>query len=153
MNNFDSPIAAFTHWETSAPDKIFLRQPFNRVLKDYSFKSAGDEVRRMAAALQALDMPANSHIALISKNCAHWIMADLAIMMAGHVSIPIYPTLNAESIRQILEHSESKAVIIGKLDDYEAQKPGIPDIHRIGVKAYDINEDLSWEDLVEQNEP
>ena len=153
MNNFDSPIAAFIHWETSAPDKIFLRQPFNRVLKDYTFKEAGDEVRRMAAALRALDMPANSHVALISKNCAHWIMADLAIMMAGHVSIPIYPTLNAESIRQILEHSESKAVIIGKLDDYEAQKPGIPDIQRIGIKAYDINEGLSWEDLVEQNEP
>ena len=153
MNNFDSPIAAFIHWETSAPDKIFLRQPFNRVLKDYTFQQAGDEVRRMAAALRALDMPANSHVALISKNCAHWIMADLAIMMAGHISIPIYPTLNAESIRQILEHSESKAVIIGKLDDYSTQKSGIPAIHRIGIKAYDINEDLSWEDMVEQNEP
>lgn len=153
MNKFDSPIAAFIHWESSAPDNIFLRQPFNRVLKDYTFKSAGDEVRRMAAALQALDMPANSHVALISKNCAHWIMADLAIMMAGHVSIPIYPTLNAESIRQILEHSESKVVIIGKLDDYEAQRPGIPDIHRIGIKAYDIDEELYWEDLVEQSEP
>lgn len=153
MNNFDSPITAFIHWESSAPDKIFLRQPFNRVLKDYTFKAAGDEIRRMAAALRALDMPANSHVALISKNCAHWLMADLAIMMAGHVSIPIYPTLNAESIRQILEHSESKAVIIGKLDDYEAQRSGIPDIHRIGVKAYDIEEELSWEDLVKQNEP
>jgi long-chain acyl-CoA synthetase len=153
MNNFSSPIAAFTHWETTAADDIFLRQPFNRVLKDYTFQQAGDEVRRMAAALQALDMPANSHIALISKNCAHWIMADLAIMMAGHVSIPIYPTLNAESIHQILEHSESKAVIIGKLDNYEAQKSGIPAIHRIGIKAYDINEELSWEDMVEQNEP
>ena len=153
MNNFESSIAAFVHWETTAPDNIFLRQPFNRVLKDYTFQEAGDEVRRMAAALRALDIPANSHVALISKNCAHWIMADLAIMMAGHVSIPIYPTLNAESIGQILDHSESKAVIIGKLDNYSAQKPGITDIHRIGIKAYDINEELSWEDLVDQNEP
>ena len=153
MNNFESSIAAFVHWETTAPDNIFLRQPFNRVLKDYTFQEAGDEVRRMAAALRALDIPANSHVALISKNCAHWIMADLAIMMAGHVSIPIYPTLNAESIGQILNHSESKAVIIGKLDNYSAQKPGITDIHRIGIKAYDINEELSWEDLVDQNEP
>jgi long-chain acyl-CoA synthetase len=153
MITFDSPIAAFEHWEATAPDNIFLRQPFNRVLKDYTFKEAGNEVRSMAAALRALDLPANSHVALLSKNCAHWIMADLAIMMAGHVSIPIYPTLNAESIRQILEHSESKAIIIGKLDKYEDQKSGIPDIHKIGVKAYDIDEETSWEDLVEQNEP
>jgi long-chain acyl-CoA synthetase len=153
MNKFDSPVAAFTHWETNAPDNIFLRQPFNRQFKEYTYQAAGDEIRRLAAALQALDIPANSQVALISKNCAHWIMADLAIMMAGHVSVPIYPTLNAESIRQILEHSESKAVIIGKLDDYAAQRPGIPDIHKIGVKAYGIEEELSWEDLVEQHEP
>jgi long-chain acyl-CoA synthetase len=43
-------------------------------------------------------------------------MADLAIMMSGHISIPIYPSLNASSINQILVHSESRAIIIGKLD-------------------------------------
>jgi long-chain acyl-CoA synthetase len=43
-------------------------------------------------------------------------MADLAIMMSGHISIPIYPSLNASSINQILVHSESKAIIIAKLD-------------------------------------
>ena len=107
----------------------------------------------MAAALKALDMPPKSHVALISKNCAHWIMADLAIMMAGYVSIPIYPTLNAETIRLVLEHSESKAIFVGKLDNYDAQKSGIPDIHKIGIKAYDINEGLTWEDLVEHHEP
>jgi long-subunit acyl-CoA synthetase (AMP-forming) len=38
-------------------------------------------------------------------------MADLAIMMSGHI-IPIYPSLNASSINQILVHSESRAIII-----------------------------------------
>ena len=80
-------------------------------------------------------------------------MADLAIMMADHISVPIYPTLNGDSIRQILEHSESKAIFVGKLDNYETQKPGIPDIHKIGIKAYDIEEELSWEDLVNEHEP
>lgn len=153
MKEFTSPLAALEHWETTAPDNIFLRQPFNRVLKDYTFKEAGEEIRSMAAALQALDIPPKSHIGLISKNCAHWIMSDLAIMMAGHVSIPIYPTLDATTIKLILEHSESKAVIIGKLDDYESQRPGIPEIYKIGIKAYGVEEDLSWEDLVARYEP
>jgi long-chain acyl-CoA synthetase len=53
-------------------------------------------------------------------------MADLAIMMSGHISIPIYPSLNASSINQILVHSESRAIIIGKLDSLESQQSGIP---------------------------
>ncbi len=153
MQKFDSPLAAFTHWEANVPDKLLFRQPFNRQYKDYTYQQAGDEMRRVAAGLQALNLPPKSNIALISKNCAHWIMADLAIMMAGHVSVPIYPTLNADSIRQILEHSESKAIFVGKLDDYAGQKPGIPDIHIIGMKIYGTEEETNWEDLVAQNEP
>ncbi|MDZ7650970.1 MAG: AMP-binding protein [Cytophagales bacterium] len=62
----------------------------------------------------------------MSKNCAHWVMADLAIMMAGHISVPMYATLTADSIQQILEHSGSKMILVGKLDTYEAQKSGTP---------------------------
>ena len=75
-------------------------------------------------------------------------MADLAIMMSGHVSIPIYPTLNAESINQVLVHSESKAIIVGKLDDYESQKSGIPNMPKICVGLYGNNEEVPWEDIV-----
>jgi long-chain acyl-CoA synthetase len=153
MQKFNSPLEAFLHWEKNTPDNIFLRQPFNRNIKESSYEDAGNEIRRIANALLSLDMEPKSKVALISKNCSHWIMADLAIMMAGHISVPIYPTLNSESIRQILEHSDSKAVFVGKLDNYEAQKSGIPDIHKIGIKAYDIEEDLSWEDLVSKNDP
>jgi long-chain acyl-CoA synthetase len=56
-------------------------------------------------------------------------------MMANHVSISIYPSLNAESINQILIHSESKAIIVGRLDNYKAQKLGIPKTLIIGVKG------------------
>jgi long-chain acyl-CoA synthetase len=93
-----------------------------------------------------------SHVALLSKNCAHWIMADLAIMMAGCISIPIYPTLSAESIHEILVHSESKAIIVGKLDDYNQQKSGIPEIPIIGVELYDIKEQHGWDELVASNQ-
>ena len=93
------------------------------------------------------------HVALISKNCAHWVMADLAISMAGCVSIPLYPTLNAETINQILVHSESKAVFALKLDDFSKQKSGIPNIPIIGCEAYEQSDGTSWESMVEKSEP
>jgi long-chain acyl-CoA synthetase len=80
-------------------------------------------------------------------------MSDLAIMMAGHISIPIYPTLGADSIFQILTHSESKAIIIGKLDDYKSQKAGIPDIHKISISLYGEREGEIWEDLLNNEYP
>jgi long-chain acyl-CoA synthetase len=56
--------------------------------------------------------------------------------------------LDKDSINEILVHSEAKAIIIGKLDDYSAQKPGIPNIPKIGIALYGTQVEQSWEDLV-----
>lgn len=149
-----SPLEKFLYWEKENPDRQFLRQPFAGQWKTWTYAQAGDEARRIAACFQSLNFAPKSHIALISKNCVHWIIADLAIMMAGHISIPLYPTLTAASIEQILKHSEAKAIIIGKLDQYESQKDGIPaDVVRIGMETYGVHEAKSWENLIKTEKP
>ena len=116
------------HWEKTAPDQVVLTQPMGGgVVVDFTWRQVLDQTRRMAAHLRSLDLPPGSMIALLSKNTAHWLMADFAIWMAGHVSVPLYPTLAAETVRQILTHSESKLLFVGKLDGWEAMKPGVPE--------------------------
>src|SRR5689334_17365135 len=101
----------------------------------------------MAGALSTL--PPKSKVAILSKNCAHWIMADLAIMAAGHISVPLYANSSATSIKQILEHSESAAIFVGKLDDYENQKKGIPDsVQKISASLYGIHEGMLWDEVI-----
>ncbi|MGC3945023.1 MAG: AMP-binding protein [Chryseolinea sp.] len=137
-------LQKFLEWEKSIPDESFLRQPFQGKWKSYSYRKAGDEIRRIATGLKGL--PARSHVALLSKNCAQWVMADLAIMMCGHVSVPIYATLTATSIRQILTHGDVKAIIVGKLDNYIEQRDGIPEgVLKIGIGEYGIAEEIQWE--------
>lgn len=153
MIKFNSPLEAFLHWEANTPDKIFLNQPINGKTISYSYAQVGDEARKIASVLLSFNLPKRSHVALLSKNCAHWHISDLAIMMAGYVSIPIYPTLTSETIGLILKHSESKALIVGKLEDYESQKGGVPDIPKIGIGLYGINEDMKWETLLESYSP
>lgn len=148
MTKLQTPLDAFLHWELQTPNKIFFKQHIEGDVLNYTFKEVGTEARKIATYLKSLNLPRRSHIALLSKNCGHWIMADLAIMMADHVSIPIYPTLNAEGINQVLVHSESKAIIIGKLDNFEPQKRGIPDIPKIGLGLFGIQEGEQWEDIV-----
>ncbi len=149
-----SPLAEFCKWEKQMPTNTFLRQPFNGQWRTWTYQQAGEEARKIAAGINALNLPPKSNIALLSKNCAHWIMADLAIMMTGHISVPLYATLTAPSIRQILEHSGSKAIIVGKLDDYSTQQDGIPtSMIRIGIELYGIKEQQSWEKMVASQQP
>ena len=153
MPDFQSPIEAFLYWEAKAPQNVFLKQPINGTIKTHTYAQAGIEARKIASALLAYGLPEKSHVALLSKNCSHWVIADIAIMMAGFVSIPIYPTLNDKSIKQILEHSESKAIIVGKLDDFNCQKSGIPNIPIISVELYGGSDGDNWEKLIETHQP
>ena len=149
-----TPLSNFCHWEKNSPDDIFFRQPVDGKWIEYSFRNAGDEIRKIAAELKAQNFPAKSNIAILSKNCAHWIMADLAIWMAGHVSVPLYANSSAASIKQVLEHSESKAIFVGKLDDYEHQKKGIPEaITKISISLFGIQEGIIWEDIISKEKP
>ncbi|MCW5665493.1 MAG: AMP-binding protein [Piscinibacter sp.] len=115
------------HWERSAPGRIALTQPMGGgVVRDFTWAQVAEQVRRMAAHLQAQGWEPGAKVAILSKNCAWWLMSDLAIWMAGYVSVPLYPTLAADTIRQILAHSEARACFVGKLDGWEGMKPGVP---------------------------
>lgn len=115
------------HWERTAPTEVALTQPTgDGAVRDYTWAEVLDQSRRMAAHLKSKGIQHGDRIAIVSKNTAHWLMSDYAIWLAGGVSVPLYPTLAPGTIRQILEHSESKLLFIGKLDGWLQMQPGVP---------------------------
>jgi long-subunit acyl-CoA synthetase (AMP-forming) len=154
MQDYKSPLEMFYQWEKETPNKLYMRQPIGGEWHHWTWSETATQVRKMASYLKSLDLPANSKIATLSKNCAHWIISDLAIMMAGHVSVPLYPNLKAESITQILEHSEAKLLFVGKLDDFESMRPGVPkDLPCIAFPFYSEEGYPVWDDLIKDVEP
>ncbi len=152
--NYPLPLDMMYRWEKESPDLVFMRQPINGKWHEWTWKETGEEVRKMAAYLKNLDLEPGTRIAMISKNCAHWIISDLAIMMAGHTGVPLYPNLNAETIRQILEHSESKVLLVGKLDGWAAMRPGVPDnVQCIAFPFYTEPGYPEWYDLLKNVQP
>lgn len=151
----DLLLARAAHWEASAPDRVFLTQPHSGgKTTDYTWRQTMDQVRRMASHLAGLNLPPRSQIAIVGKNSAHWIMADLAIWMAGHVSVPLYATLSSETARTILEHSESRLLFVGKLDDWPTIKAGVP----VGMSVIELplapdTGALKWQDVLVRSAP
>jgi long-chain acyl-CoA synthetase len=93
-------------------------------------------------------------VAILSRNCAWWIMADLAIWMAGHVTVPIYPSLKAQSIRQILDHCDARGCFLGATDEREATDAGIPaGVTCVRFPTAAPNDWPTWEVLVTANRP
>ncbi len=149
------PLARIFHWERNRRHFPYLTQPMGGgTVRDYSWGHAVGEARRVAAYLKAQGWPPGSTVAILAKNSAHWIMADFAIWMAGHVSVPIYPTLTADSLRQILEHSEARACFIGKLDGWQQIRLGIPaDLLCIATPLSPQTDYLQWDHIVSETLP
>lgn len=158
INNVHSPLEAYYRRVEEQANQVCMVQPIGEGnVVEYSWADIDDEIRRIAAYLRSLDLPGGSHIALISKNCAHWIMADLAIWLAGHVSIPIYPTLTADSVNTVMTLSKAKVIFIGKLDDWEAVREGIPSavvkLTLPNSPAENEDDTEQWAELVKSNKP
>ena len=151
----DLPLQRIYKWERERPETIFLTQPYGGGnVRDWTWSRAVAEIRCIAAWLKAQNWEPGSRVAILSRNCAWWVMADLAIWMAGHVTVPIYPSLKAQSIRQILEHCEAKACFVGATDDREAAEAGIPaGVDCVRFPTAGPSDWPSWEVLVTANRP
>ena len=152
MNNLTT-LDWLYKWEKEKPNSIYLSQPINGVWHNWTFYDFGQEVRNMAAYIKSLKLKKNSKIGILSKNCAHWIMSDLAIMLSGHISVPLYPNLNSESLNKILSHSETQLLFVGKLDNFDLMKDGIPsNINCITFPFYSQDYPI-WDDLIRGIQP
>ena len=163
MNNHDSgpllsAIELFYKWEKELSDHAILKQPYGDTWKTITWKEAGQEARRMATALHAMGLSNGAHVAISSKNCYHWVLADLAIMMAGSVSVPLYPSLTADQLTVVLDKSDSQAIFLGKLEKWGPERDAVLDkLQVIRFPQYPASEKVtigaSWDDLVANHAP
>lgn len=148
-----SPLEMLYQWETNTPDRIYLKQPIDGHYKVFSWRETAEQARKVASELLSLNLPQGSHIAILSKNCAEWFITDLAIMLAGHVSVPIYSTAGEHTIQYVLDHAKCPVIFVGKLDDTENQVKAIPlDVIKLAFPYPNIPADKQWTELM-QNKP
>lgn len=114
------PNEMILKWAEERPNDVYLKQIINRQFVEFTYKEVAEQALRLVSALRNLGVKPGDKVALISKNCAEWFITDLALMLGDYVSVPIFPTAGAETIEYCIKHSESKALIAGKLDNAQA---------------------------------
>jgi long-subunit acyl-CoA synthetase (AMP-forming) len=140
--------------EIQRADQVYLTQPLGQgQVRDYTWRETLDEARRMARHLQSQGFKQGTRIGLITKNCAHFIMAELAIWLAGGTTVALFPTESADNIRFVLAHSETQLLFVGKLDRWALQSTGVPE--GLACIALPLSDALAhqpdlprWEDIV-----
>jgi long-chain acyl-CoA synthetase len=124
----DLLLARALHWARTTPDRTWMYQPLGEgKVREITWSEALEEARRLASWLGTFNFPAGSSIAMLAKNSAHFVIFELAIWLAGHRTVALYPTLTAHSVQQVLEHSDARLIFIGKLDGWSTMKDGIPE--------------------------
>ena len=73
--------------------------------------------------------------------------------MAGHISVPLYPTLQSSSIKQILDHCEAKILFVGKLEEWDDQKVDLHEYKKINFPSYTNSDAQSFSTFVENKAP
>ncbi|GAB4009961.1 AMP-binding protein [Spirosoma migulaei] len=148
-------IDYFYKWEREKADQVYLRQPVGDSYIDYTWAEVGRQARSMASYLRSLDLPPQSPIGLVSKNCPHWLIADIAILISGHISVPFYPTLTADQLQSVLEHSQCTVLFVGKVDNWDSLRAGVP-AHVLGIAFPDNQPDFalrSWDEILDTYPP
>ncbi|MDP2501575.1 AMP-dependent synthetase [Vibrio splendidus] len=152
-----TPNDMILKWAEERPDEVYLKQIINRQFVEFTYKEVADKALKLASALEGLRAQPGDRVALVSKNCAEWFICDLAMMLGDFVSVPIFPTAGADTIQYCIEHSESKIVIAGKLDDPKATQKVLddnPSLISISL-PYDTAAkcQYTFEQLIETHEP
>src|SRR6266568_2552032 len=104
-------------------------------------------VSRVANALLAEGLNPQDRVALWSSNRPEWQIADIGIAHAGLVTVAIYQSDAPEQVRYLVNHSESKVLIVEHrklLDQVIALRPELPGLQRVILIEGDAPEGEGW---------
>lgn len=127
QRRFDhAPLGALAHANVPAmvaarvsrtPDRPALRFKRGGLWHSLTWRDWSIASRRLAIGLiVACDIAPGERIAIVADNCVEWALCDLAITLAGAISVPIFPTVTGEQARAILSDSGCVAMLVDQSD-------------------------------------
>jgi len=143
-------IQDITHWAAERPAEPWLVERWSSHDREISWREGADQVDAAAAWLARAAPGQGSRIGLLACNCAHWVLADYAIMASGNVTVPIFTTMNPESVEYVAQFAGIDMLILGAADNWEQVRDSFPAGMRVVCLpgAPSVEGAVDWEELV-----
>lgn len=142
------------------PQRTAVMYKVDGKYRSVSWSEHGDIVERLSAALIKNGVAAGTKVGILSQNRPHWTWADLGILSAGAVTVPVYPTLGGTEVSFVIDNSDVEVLFVEnarqleKLASPDAPRPeklrlaividGTPDVSEPLIKI------ISWDQFLEQ---
>ncbi|HXQ49765.1 MAG TPA: long-chain fatty acid--CoA ligase [Stellaceae bacterium] len=110
--NYPNLVAMFFDQAERQGDKPFLWAKIKDTWQPTTWRQARDQVTRLARGLRALGLARGDRVGLVSENRPEWVIADLAILAAGGITVPAYCTNTPDDHRHILSNSGARFVFV-----------------------------------------
>lgn len=122
----------------------------NKIWKKVSTKELKEKVDLLSSGLIELQLNKGDKIATISNSRPEWNITDHAILQAGMIHVPIYPTLSLDDYKYILEHSEISCVFISDKILVQKLKPIILNIPKIRfiITYNDVEGEKNFQEII-----
>lgn len=131
---------------------------FNSLLyadeKSYTYKELCVDVHKIATMLNLMDIKQNDKVAIFSQNMPNWGKAFFALQSMGVVAVPILPDFHQDQVKEILRHSEAKAIFVSENLFHQVEKITLPSLkHRILLDRFSVIQDnATKEDILKQED-
>ena len=145
MRELSVPVAYVVKPDDNITDDVFtnaqswpgttgLRRKVNGTWAAVTWREFAGEVRAVAAGFIAAGIRSGDRVGLMSRTRYEWTLLDYAILTAGGVTVPIYPTSSLEQVEWILGDSGAVAVVV-ETDDHAGMvataRAGLPALAHI----------------------
>ncbi|MCZ6830560.1 MAG: AMP-binding protein [Gammaproteobacteria bacterium] len=139
------------HWSERCPDTIWLRDLQGDDMTEWSWQAAREEIHAIGAWLEQHFASTGNNIGILSRNRAHWIVADLGAIASGNVTIPMFTTLAQDTARYVIEFSDMQLLFVGETENWDAVAEVLPaDIQLVCLPGVEIEQPhLRLQDLIE----
>lgn len=149
----DTLTGYLDHWADTCGDKVWLRDLQEEGSEDYTWSEARRQINAVGAALETRF---GHHVSmlLLSRNRAHWLLADLAIIRSGNVTVGLFTTYPAATAKYIVEFTAAKVLFLGESANWDVIRAVLPaHVTIVTLPGVDVEGGhLTWEELLAEGE-
>jgi long-chain acyl-CoA synthetase len=136
-------------WAEQNPDTTWLRDLHEHGSEDYSWRQSYEQISAIGAMLEQR-FGHGEKMVVLSRNRAHWVLADLAIIASGNVTVSMFTTLPAATAEYIFQLTEARVIFVGETSNWEQIVPVLPaDVLIVTLPGVEVEQPHEkWEDLL-----